>query len=170
MNRRYIVIDVETSGISPLRGNRVLEIAAVELRGTEIVAEYTSLINVSCSIHPAAARIHGISPSMLCDAPGPEKVWAAFLQFVGRSPLIAHNAQFDTGFIRHELALLGLALPNKSICTLMLTRRRFPRLDSHRLESVARHVLGGIPDDCRLHRALGDARLTARMWLALNGS
>lgn len=170
MDRRYVVIDVETSGLSPLRGNRVLEVAAVELRGDQIVAEYSSLINVVCPIHPAAVRIHGISPSLLREAPGPEEVWAAFLEFVGNATLIAHNAPFDTGFIRHELTLLGRSLANRTICTLNLARSRFPRLDNHRLETVARHVLGGIPDDCRLHRALGDARLAARMWVALNGT
>ena len=97
-------------------------------------------------------------------------VWASFLEFTGNSPLIAHNAAFDIGFIRHELAILGLPLTNRSICTLKLARRRFPRLVSHRLEAVARHVLGGIPDDCRLHRALGDARLAGRIWVAMNES
>ncbi|NVN90371.1 MAG: 3'-5' exonuclease [Desulfuromonadales bacterium] len=168
--KRMISIDVETSGISPLRGSRVIEVAAVEIWNGQAVAEFASLIDVACCIHPAAERVHCISSEMLRGSPGPEEVWASFLKFAGNSPLIAHNAAFDIGFIRHELALLGLSLTNRSICTLKLARRRFPRLGSHRLEAVARHVLGGIPDDCSLHRALGDARLAGRVWVALNGS
>jgi len=170
MHSRHIAIDVETSGISPQRGSRVIEVAAVEIRGGRVVAEFASLIGVACVIHPAAERVHCISSEMLRSSPGPEEVWAAFLEFAGTSPLIAHNAAFDTAFIRHELSLLGLSMPNRSICTLHLARRRLPRLSSHRLEAVARHVLGDIPADCRLHRALGDARLAGRVWVALNES
>jgi DNA polymerase III subunit epsilon len=169
MQSRYVAIDVETSGISLLRGSRVIEVAAVELRGGKVVAEFASLINVVCDIHPAATRVHGITRRMLHGSPGPDEVWRGFLDFAGNSPLIAHNASFDLGFVRHELGLLRLSLPNRGICTLRLARRSLPQLSSHRLESVARNVLGGIPDDCRLHRALGDARLAARVWLALNG-
>jgi DNA polymerase-3 subunit epsilon len=168
MHSRRIVVDVETSGISPLQGSRVIEVAAVALQAGEIVAEFSSLIGVACSIHPAAGRVHGITHRMLRDSPGPEDVWRGFLAFAGKHPLIAHNAPFDLRFIRHELALLGFSLSNRSHCTLRLSRSRFPELPSHRLEAVARHLLGGIPEDCRLHRALGDARLTARVWLAMN--
>ena len=169
MHSRYVAIDVETSGISPLRGSRVIEVAAVELRTGEIVSEFVSLINVVCDIHPGAARVHGITRRMLRGSPEPEEVWRGFLEFVRNSPLIAHNASFDLGFVRYELGRLGLSLPNRGICTLQLARRSLPQLSSHRLESVARNLLGCIPDDCHLHRALGDARLAARVWLALNG-
>ncbi|MEI8354483.1 MAG: 3'-5' exonuclease [Deltaproteobacteria bacterium] len=168
IDRRYVAIDVETSGISTLRGSRVIEVAAVEIRDGKISAEFSSMINVECVIHPAAARVHGITRRMLRDAPGAEEVWRIFLEFADNSPLIAHNASFDTGFIRSELSILGLSLPNSSICTLGLARKRFPRLESHRLEAVARHLLGGIPADFRLHRALDDARLAALVWVALN--
>jgi DNA polymerase-3 subunit epsilon len=169
MESGLAVVDVETSGLSPRRGGRVIEVAAVLLREGKVVGELESLLRVNCSIHPAAARVHGIGWEMLCHAPEPEEVWRRFLSFVGRRPLVAHNAPFDMGFIRHELALLGLPFANRSICTLRMASRRFPELASHRLEALARHLLGSIPEDCRLHRALGDARLAARVWLALNG-
>lgn len=170
MNSRYVVIDVETSGLSPLRGGRVIEVAAVELREGEIISEFSSLINAPCVIHPSAGRVHGITGRMLRSAPAPEEIWPAFLEFAGSSPLVAHNAPFDMGFIRHELALLGRSLANRSICTLRLARRRYPHLPSRRLEALARFLLGEIPADCRLHRALGDARLAALVWLAMNGA
>ena len=90
-----------------------------------------------------------------------------FLEFIADAPLVAHNAAFDMSFIRHELGRLGLGLPNRGICTVKLSRRLYPRLPSHKLEAVARHVLGDIPADCRLHRAMGDARLLARLWVEM---
>lgn len=164
---RYISVDVETSGFSHIHGGRVIEVAAVALQAGRIVAEYATLIDVDCLIHPGAARVHGISRRMLQGKPEPEEAWRGFIDFVEDSPLIAHNIGFDMGFIRHELARLGLSLMNRSICTLSLARRRYPQLPSHRLESVARHVLGVIPSDLCLHRALDDARLAAMVWMEM---
>jgi len=166
---RHVAIDVETSGLSPYRGGRVIEVAAVEVLNGKTGAEFSSLVNVPCRIHHAARRVHGISGRALMNAPTPDTVWPNFLDFVGRSTLIAHNAVFDLSFIRHEFSLLGLFLTNRNICTLRLSRRLLPELSNHSLESVAGHLLGEIPEDCRLHRALGDARLAARIWLAMNG-
>jgi DNA polymerase-3 subunit epsilon len=161
---RQIFFDVETSGLSPAHGARVIEIGAVAVRSGRIEAEFSTLIGVDCDIHWAAQRVHGISRAMLHGQPRPEEVWGAFLGFAGTAPLIAHNAPFDSRFLYHELDLLGLACDNRIHCSLAASRRRFPHLTSHRLEAVARHVLGDIPGDCRLHRALGDARLLARVW------
>jgi len=164
---REVVLDVETSGLSPARGDRVIEIGAVALQGGRIVAEFSTLIEVDCSIHWAAERVHGINRRMLRGQPAPPQAWPAFLSFADDAPLIAHNASFDAGFLRAELERLGLALRNPVRCSLQASRHRFPRLANHRLETVARHVLGEIPADCRLHRALGDARLLARVWTAM---
>jgi len=161
---RKIFFDTETSGLSPTRGDRVIEIGAVAVRGGEIEAEFSTLIAVDCDIHWAAQRVHGISQTMLKGQPKPGEVWPAFLEFVGDAPLIAHNAPFDTRFLNHELTLLCLSLNNRIYCSLSESRRHFPRLMNHRLEEVAMHVLGEIPADCRRHRALGDARLLARVW------
>ena len=106
---------------------------------------------------------------MLVGMPTPPEVWPEFLAFVGDGVLVAHNAPFDLRFIRHELARLGLGLNNGSVCTLQVARRCYPNLPGYRLETVARHVLGTIPSDCQLHRALGDARLVARMWQGMEG-
>ncbi len=161
------MVDVETTGFSPARGDRVIEIGAVAVSEGRVIEEFSTLIDVKCSIHRAARQVHGISDAMLKGQPAPQMVWPAFLKFAGGAPLVAHNAPFDTGFLRHELGRLGLALNNHVHCSLKMSRRKFPRLPSHHLEVVARHVLGDIPEDCRLHRALGDARLLARVWLAM---
>jgi DNA polymerase-3 subunit epsilon len=104
---------------------------------------------------------------MLRGKPSPAEAWPWFVDFVGNSPLVAHNSPFDSGFIRHELALLGMRLRNPWHCTVRLARKHLPQLPNHRLETVARHLLGDIPADCRLHRALGDARLAARVWIEM---
>lgn len=150
-----------------MRGDRVIEYAAVMIRDGAVISELTTLVNTPCNIHPVAQRTHGIDASMLAGQPTSEDAWQRFMNFIGQAPLIAHNARFDMNFIKYELGRLGKRLSNKTVCTLRLARRRYPNLSNHRLETVARHVLGEIPDDCRLHRALDDARLVARLWMAL---
>lgn len=164
---RDVIFDVETSGLSPASGGRVIEIGAVAVLDGKSIAEFSTLIDVDCTIHWAAERVHGINRTMLRGQPGPREAWQEFINFAGPSRLVAHNARFDAGFLHAELSRLDLKLSNPIFCSLVESRRRFPRLPSHRLEAVARHVLGGIPDDCRLHRALDDARLLARVWAAM---
>ena len=89
---------------------------------------------------------------------------AGFLAFIGVSTLIAHNAPFDISYIRNELMLLGLLLSNSYQCTLEISRYEFPELKSHKLENVARHLLKEMPKGIKLHRAFGDALLTAMIW------
>ena len=163
---RYVVLDVETTGLSVLR-DRVIEIGAVLIGEGRIVAEYDTLIRIDIPIHWAAQRVHGISTEMLRGCPEPETVWPEVARFMGESIVVGHNVRFDLGFIHRELARCGLAIRNRSKCTVHLSRKLLPELPNHRLETVARHLLGELPQECRLHRALDDARLTAQVWLAL---
>ncbi len=160
---RMVFLDVETTGFSPGNGDRVIEIGAVATGGLWR-EEFSELIGVDCTIHPGAEAVHGITPFMLKGKPGPEEVWPRFLRFVEDAPLVAHNASFDLGFIRSELGRLGQRLDNLVYDSLPEAQRRLPNLPNHRLETVAKHLLGGVPADCRLHRALGDARLLAKVW------
>lgn len=164
---RVVVVDVETTGLSTGSGGRVIEIGAVLVADGAVAAEFGTLIAVDAPIHYGAYRVHGISAAMLQGQPTPHHVWPLFRDFVGAAPLVAHNFHFDRGFILHELGLLGMPLPNHWHCTLRSARKLLPGLDNHRLATVAAELLGPIPADCRLHRALDDARLTARVWLAL---
>jgi DNA polymerase-3 subunit epsilon len=169
--QRFVIVDVETTGLGAANGGRVIEVGAVAVEQGCIVAELATLIDAGVPINPFAYRVHGISSAMLRGKPRPAEAWPWFVDFVGNSPLVAHNSPFDSGFIRHELALLGMRLRNPWHCTVRLARKHLPHLPNHRLETVARHLLGDIPDDCRLHRALGDARLAARVWIEMmNGS
>lgn len=165
-----VIFDIETTGLSPLHGHRIIEIGAVLVERGEIVAEFASLIDAGRPVPRQAQRVHGITEEMLRGQPRAEEVLRDFRRFVGQSRLVAHNAPFDLGFLRSELARLGFGLANRCHCTLQLSRQAFPALPNHRLETVARHLFGRLDEQERLHRALADARLTARVWMALNGN
>ncbi|MBE0597472.1 MAG: 3'-5' exonuclease [Desulfuromonadales bacterium] len=165
---RWVVVDVETTGLSPGR-DRIIEIGAVAGEGGKITGEFHTLIDAGCPIHWRAQQVHGISSRMLQGQPKPAVVYPEFHRFLGDCSLIAHNAPFDVSFLRHELGLFGYGLTSACHCTLRLCRRHYPGLPNHRLETVARHLFGELPADVRLHRALADARLTARVWLAVQG-
>jgi DNA polymerase III subunit epsilon len=167
--KRLVVVDVETTGLSAARGGRVIEVGAVMLENGIVAAELDTLIRVDASISYGAFRVHGITGEMLAGKPIPSEVWPLFMEFIGGSPLIAHNAPFDSAFIRNELAQLGISLANRWHCTVRKSRRLLPQLPNHRLDTVYRHLFGAIPTGMRRHRALDDARLAAAIWLALEG-
>jgi DNA polymerase-3 subunit epsilon len=167
MPGEIVAFDVETTGFSPTRGDRVIEIGAVRIVDGELSDEFQSLVAFRGSIPKAAQRVHGITGDMLLGQPEPFEVFNAFRQFIGQAVLAAHNAVFDLDFLRSEFSRLGWPLRNRSICTLKESRRRVRWLPNYRLETVARRLLGPLPPDRRRHRAMEDAKLVARVWLAL---
>jgi DNA polymerase-3 subunit epsilon len=166
--KRNVVFDVETTGLSLEHGDRVIEIGAVALDGTEIIDEFHSLISVYRPIDPDAGCVHGITAEMLCDQPRAEQIMPQFHSFIGNSLLVAHSAEFDMRFIGGEFARLKLRLRNAYCCTLALGRKLLPGLPRHDLETLYRELYGRAPD--RLHRALDDARTTAEIWIKLSCS
>ena len=166
---RYVVVDLETTGLWPRQGHRVIEIGAVAIEAGRVVGEFTTLIDAGVPVPPVVQAIHGITDEMLAGQPPPEQAFTRFASFITASVLIAHNAPFDIRFLRHEFARLGMALPHHYLCTLEMSRRRLPRLADHTLETVYQHLC---PDAAFLrqnHRALDDARMTAQIWLKLEG-
>lgn len=166
-NTRIVVVDVETTGLSVQRGGRVIEVGAVAVEDGVIVAEFNALIDTGAAISYGAYRVHGISEEMLSGQPEPAEVWPRFWEFVGNAHLVAHNAPFDSAFIRHECGRVGMELINPWHCTVRLARKRLPHLPNHKLDTVYCHLFGPIPYGTARHRALDDARLTARVFLAL---
>ena len=164
---KVIVIDLETTGFAPHRGDRVIEVGAVAVENGEITSEFSSLIQVPRMIPSPATRVHGITNEMLTGQPLPEEVFPALRGFLGEGVLAAHNAAFDISFLRHEFGRLGFGLPNRYVCTLELARRRLPQLPDHRLATVYRHLFGEFPPGVKLHRALDDARMAAQVWVAM---
>jgi DNA polymerase-3 subunit epsilon len=164
---RFVAVDVESTGFSPARGDRVIEVGAVIIENRRITDEFHSLVNVGRRIPLTATRVHGITDDMLLGKPGPDEVFPQFRKFLGASALVAHNASFDVSFLRHEFSRLGFGLNNPCHCTLVMSRRRFPNLRDHKLETVYRHLCGALPHGVTLHRALDDARMVARVWMEM---
>ncbi len=168
ISQRYVVFDLETTGLSPRNGDRVIEIGAVAIENGKLTEEFHSLIHTDRKIHWAARRVHDISHRTLSGKPPAAKVFPEFYRFIAADPLIAHNAAFDLRFLENEFAKLGLSLNNPHHCTLKMSRRLNPDLTSHKLEDVARHLLGADAlNNIKTHRALADARLAAKVWLKM---
>ena len=164
---RHVVVDVETSGLFPQRGARILEIGAIAVEHGRIVGEFVSLVNCGITVPKRIQRIHGITDDMLRGQRPPEEILPEFLRFAGAGVLIAHNLKFDMRFLRYEFSRLGIAFMKNGVCTLKMSKKLFPHLLNYRLETVARHLLGELPDGLRLHRALADAKVTAMMWMEM---
>ncbi len=162
-----MIFDVETTGFNPQHGARIIEIGAVLIEKGSMISEFKSLINCGKAISKEAQKVNGITNEMLSGKPTPEEIFPDFLKFISKSTLVAHNAVFDIGFLRYELSRLGLGLINGYLCTLKMSRKRFPMLPNHKLHTVAKHVLGDLPENLHLHRALDDARLTAMIWMEM---
>ena len=166
----FVAFDLETTGLSPSSGARVIEIGAVGIENGVITGEFTGLVSIPGNIPPYTSLIHGITDDMLIGQPKPEDIFPRFREFIGDKPLIAHNVRFDAGFLRYEFGRLGLGLSNPGICTLEMSRRLLPALPNHKLETVARYLLGNLPKGTRLHRAMDDARLVAQIWTKMMSS
>lgn len=164
---RYVVLDVETTGLSPKNGDRVIEIGAVAIENQAIIAEFSSLIDVDKMIPWRVRQVHGITNEMLSGEPKADEVLPDFYEFIAGSILVAHNASFDIRFLRHEFALLGMSLNNRSFCTLKMSRKQYPHLPNHKLETVGRYLLGSSCMRMQRHRALDDAKLAAMIWLKM---
>jgi len=162
--QRLAVLDVETTGWSPAEGHTILEVARVTLEGGEIVDSWSSLVGPPRPIPADAVRVHGITEAMLAGAPGPPDVARALRAACEGLPLVFHNAAFDLPFLGALLGACGVPpLFNPVIDTLGLARGLFGT-GSNSLGALAARF--GLPPE-QGHRALGDARTTARLLLAL---
>lgn len=161
LNTQYVVFDIETTGFSPIN-NRITEIGAVKIKNGEIVEEYNQLINPNVPIPKKIVDLTGITDEMVRDKPTIDEALPEFYNFIEDSVLVAHNATFDVGFIRHNLSKIDLKLKNPVLDTLELTRALFPNLRSHKLNVVAKYLNVNLQNH---HRAVDDAKATAEIFL-----
>jgi len=147
------IVDLETTGAHPAH-DRVTEIAVIEVDAGELSGEWSTLVNPETTIPAAIQALTGISNDMVAGAPRFGTLAEELLARLEGRVLVAHNARFDYGFLRHEFERAGLAYRAKTLCTVRLSRRLYPEHARHNLDSlIARHAL-----QCRArHRALGDA-------------
>ncbi|NPU83384.1 MAG: 3'-5' exonuclease [Syntrophaceae bacterium] len=169
-SKSIVFFDVETTGLSPTHGHRIIEIGAIAVsRHGSTVSEFHSLVNPGVPISKSAAKVHGITQNMLHGQPAPEEIIPRFQDFIRDSLLVAHNAPFDLRFLRYEFQRLRMNLTHPHVCTLEMSRRRCPHLPNHRLETVHRHLCGQAENCGQNHRALADARMVAQIWMKMEG-
>ncbi len=167
MTTPVAVIDFETTGLSPLQGDRATEVAIVLMDGDREVGQFQSLMNAGVYVNSFIESYTGITNDMISAAPPAHEVMAQAARFVGDAPLVAHNASFDRRFWSAELGRLGLddnapGRRNPFACTMLLSRRLYPEAGSYRLSSLA--ALLGLSYSSRAHRAMADAEVTAGLW------
>ena len=156
----FCVVDLETTGGSVADGDMITEIGAVKVRGGEVLGEFQTLVNPHTSIPAFIAVLTGITNGMVADAPPIGAALPAFLEFAAGSVLVAHNARFDVGFLRHFAREQDIAWPDFEVLdTVKLARHVVGRDEApnHKLSSLARVFRAGTTPN---HRALADARAT----------
>ncbi len=169
---REIVLDTETTGLSPQQGHRLIEIGCIELEDMIPTGRhFHSFVHPDRDIEPEAEKVHGISIAFLHDKPRFHEthVCDAFLEFIGDAPLIAHNAKFDRGFVDHELGLAKRAItgPDRWIDTLGLAQKKFPGMYNS-LDALCKRFKISL-EGREKHGALIDAHLLAAVYLELRG-
>ncbi len=165
----FCVVDLETTGGSAAGGSMITEIGAVKVRGGEVLGEFQTLVNPIQAIPPFIAVLTGITNSMVATAPTIDQALPAFLEFASGCVLVAHNAPFDVGFLKHFAAAQGRPWPAFEVLDTAVLARRVVHRDETpncKLGSLAR-LFGSatVPN----HRALSDARATVDVLHGLIG-
>lgn len=157
------VIDFETTGMSPGHSCRATEIAAVIVEDGRIVARYQNLMNSGAYVPAFIESLTGISNAMLRNAPPAAQVMAEVAEFVGRTPLVAHNASFDQKFWDAELGLIQRQRVQGFACSMLLARRLLPQAPNHKLGTL--NSWAQLPHTGQAHRAMADAEMAANLML-----
>lgn len=162
----YTVFDTETTGLDPSAGDEIIQIGAARIVNGKLLRQesFEQLVDPQRSIPAAGIPIHGIRPEMVRGQPTIDRVLPAFHAYVGDTVLVAHNAAFDMRFLQLKEAAVGLKFDQPVLDTLLLSAVVHPNQESHRLEAIAERL--GITVIGR-HTALGDALVTAEVWLKL---
>lgn len=164
----FTVFDLETTGLDPTKGEKIIEIAGIRIKNGIIQEDlpFTHLVNPERKIPWEAKQIHNISDDDVACAPSIDTVLPQFLQFAKDSILVAHNAQFDMGFltIEKECCWGYIDLP-ECLCTMRLSQALFPHEFRHNLDILAHRLNVNIPHE--RHRALPDVLTTAKAFLQM---
>lgn len=160
-----IVLDFETTGLSPNMGDRAIEIGAVKLVNGEVVNTFQQLMNPGFRVSSFIEGYTGITNQMLTTAPSCEEVMSDFHAFIGDDNLVAHNASFDKRFLDAEFERIGCRYSGDFACSLLVSRRLNQQAASHKLGDLVRYL--EIDNDGVFHRALADSQMTAKLWLLM---
>ena len=160
-----VVLDFETTGLSPDHGDRTIEVGAVLIEKGRITDRFQQLMNPGRRINPFIEDYTGITNDMLRDAPPCREVMGEFRGFIEDFDLVAHNASFDRRFLDAELNRLRCGYSGDFACSLLVSRRVYPDAPSHKLGTLVEYK--SFPSRGVFHRALADAEMTGHLWLRM---
>ncbi|GAA0114330.1 PolC-type DNA polymerase III [Clostridium senegalense] len=161
LNDDIVVFDLETTGFSS-ENDSIIEIGAVKVRDNQIVDKFNEFVNPNKSIPYKITELTGITNDMVKDADPIESILPKFLEFVGDSMVAAHNAPFDTSFIKFNCKKINIEFKNSIMDTIPLAKFLFPDLKRYKLNTICKHI--GISLENH-HRAVDDAKATAEIVL-----
>lgn len=160
-----IVLDFETTGMSPQQGDRVIEAGAVKIEAGKITDRFQGLMNPGIRINSFIEGFTGITNEMVSTAPSCETVMDELADFIGGFDLVAHNASFDRRFLEAELDRIGRTCSGEFACSMLAARRVYPDAPNHKLGTLVEFKR--IQHNGTFHRALADAGMTAGLWLGM---
>ena len=155
----YCVLDLETTGFS-FRTEKITEVGIMKVKNGEVIDEFSCFVNPEKPIPQRVVEVTNITDDMVKDAETIDKVMPKILEFVGDSVLVAHNADFDIGFLKYNANKLGLSLDNTYLDTLRLAKDLFPDYKKYKLGKIAENL--GIKVEVA-HRALDDVDTTVKV-------
>lgn len=161
LSQEFVVFDIETTGFSNTRDS-IIEIGAVKIKNFEIIDKFSYFVNPNKEIPYKIQELTGITNSMVKDSKTIDDILPEFLDFIGDSVLVAHNSDFDTGFIREKSRNLNLEYSNEAIDTIRLAKVLLPNLKRYKLDVVAKALDISLQNH---HRAVDDAKATAMIFL-----
>ncbi len=162
-NTQFVIFDIETTGLSPL-SCQITEIGAVLYQNGKVLDHFSTFVDPGQPIPQNIVELTGITDDMVKGAPGPEEAVRAFLDFAGDRLLIAHNANFDMGFIKKACEDFDIPLPNPYLDTLALSRFLNPDLKKHKLDTLQEYF--GL-ESFNHHRAFEDAEMLGKIFDAM---
>jgi DNA polymerase-3 subunit epsilon len=160
-----VILDFETTGLSPGVGDRAIEIGAVKIEGGQVTGRFQELMNPGLRISSFIESYTGITNAMLIDARPCGAVMRDFADFIGGYNLVAHNASFDKRFLDAELERLSIDYSGQFACSMLAARRICQQSPNHQLGTLVAYL--NIPVEGTFHRALFDSEMTTKLWLAM---
>lgn len=157
----FVFLDVETTGLDPLQGDKICEIAALKTVNGDVVDEFSTLVNPGRTIPQSAVSVHGITDMMVGRAPLFREIANDLLGFIVDTVIVAHNARFDLEFLSVEFGNLRLALPENNVVDTLGIARRYYTFPSNSLGQIAKYI--GLPAESE-HRALADVKTTKNIF------
>ncbi|MFK0570772.1 PolC-type DNA polymerase III [Endozoicomonas sp.] len=160
-----VVLDFETTGLSPDMGDRAIEIGAVLVEDGRITDEFQQLINPGFRISSFIENYTGITNAMVKRADSCSRVMKEFASFISGHNLVAHNASFDKKFLDAEMSVARARYDGTFACSMLIARRLYQNAPNHQLGTLVKY--NKLPTNGVFHRALADAEMTAHLWLRM---